>query len=247
MLGIICSTAAGQQRLHFSSRNLVGPDLRPDSIGKPVFFDPNSFDVADYGYRNFWYPVIDGLGTVTSNCVTIENSLPKGGGLYTDATGHDYRYTIFVIRVINGTADSLSLSMFVPATPIELASTFSQITAASPVSNSFTLFLPFDTVTLDKLALYGYGVTDLEPYIPTSVNTGTRIERTVSPGKDLLFYLGILWFPGSPVKREFHNTRHVPVRSSFHIDKEILFYSMRGVSPQLDSAVIPLGRVVVKK
>lgn len=244
----ICLTAIGQTSPHFISRNLLRSSPAKDNRQKPLTFYPStSAGLEDFGYRTFWSPVI--YETVATEGVTIQNSLPKGGR-YTDSTGNNLGYTIFVTRVINDAADPLSLTMYFPATPIELTNTFPTIGSATSSilpSSYLTLFLPPDTMTLDKLSLYCYGVTDLESFLHTSFNKGTMLQRTINPKEDYFFYVGVLWSQISPKKRGYGSATGGPARAGFVLKEQDLFYSIRGISPQLDSTLIPSGRIVFKK
>lgn len=50
-----------------------------------------------------------------SQGVIIENSLPKGGGRYTDPAGKNFGYAIIWTRVINETATPLELTINFPS------------------------------------------------------------------------------------------------------------------------------------
>jgi len=157
----------------------------------------------------------------TGIVVIIQNSLPKGGG-YTDPTGKNFEYRIFWTRVINETA-----------TPLELTINFP---ASFAILHSPYFFLPPDTMTLDKETLYDYGATGLKSFLDTGINKPTMLLRTINPKEACLFYIGALFYQGG----------YGGARAGLVLKEQDFFYSIRGMSPQLDSALIPCGRIVLK-
>lgn len=160
--------------------------------------------------------------------VIIQNSYPKSGGdadekcRYTDSTGKTYRYAIFWTRVINETD-----------TPLELAIKFPAI-LPSPYSH-IKLFLPTDTMTIDKESLYNYGITGLKSFLDTDFNKA-MLRRTINPKEESLFYIVLL----SPLY-------HVggTVRTGLVLKGQDLFYRI-SIAPQFDSALIPCGQIAYK-
>jgi len=163
----------------------------------------------------------------TGKDVLIQNSFPKAGGDadeksgYTDSSGKNYRYAIFWTRVINETA-----------TPLELTISFPAI-LPSPYSNS-KLFLPRDTMTLDKVSLYNYGVTGLKSFLDTDFNS-TLLKRTINPKDEGLFYIALL-----SLRYSVGGT----VRAGLVLKGQVLFYR---ISIGSQSALIPCGQMVFKK
>jgi len=90
----------------------------------------------------------------TSNGVIIQNSFPKGG-FYPGPTKKyfNYSYLVFFTRIINKTENQLEISV-----------NFSGDSIAIPNSPDtfMKLFLPQDTMTLEKENLFSYGVKELE-------------------------------------------------------------------------------------
>jgi hypothetical protein len=165
----------------------------------------------------------------TGNSVIIQNSLPKAGGdadekcRYTDSAGKIYRYAIFWTRVINETTTPLELKIIFPAT---LPSPYSHI----------KIFLPSDTMTIDKESLYNYGITGLKTFLDTDFSN-TTLERTINPKEENLFYIVLL----SPLY-------HVggTVRTRLVLKEQDLFYRI-SILPPFGSALIPCGQIVLKK
>jgi len=170
----------------------------------------------------------------TGKGVIVQNSFPKGGGYldstgkigYTDSTGQNFGYAIFWTRVINETATPLELTINFPADSFAIL--------PSPDSY-FKLFLPPDTMTLDKETLYAYGATGLESFLDTGLNKPTMLQRTINPKEACLFYIGALFYQGEGV-----------ARAGLVLKEQDLFYSIRGIAPQFDSALIPCGQIVFK-
>lgn len=167
---------------------------------------------------------IDWYSETASQGVRIQNSFPKGMGSldssgkigYTDSTGKFFGYLIFFSRVINETATSLELTLNFPAG------------FPSPYSY-FKLFLPPDTMTLDKESLYNFGATGLKSFLDTGLNKPTMLQRTINPKEECLFYIGAL--PGEGC------------RAALVLKEQGLFYRIN-IIPDL---LIPCGQIVFKK
>jgi len=169
----------------------------------------------------------------TGNSVIIQNSYPRAGGdadekcRYTDSTGKKYTYAIFWSRVINETATPVELTINFPADSF----------AIPPLPDSYLkLFLPPDTMTLDKEGLYAYGATGLKSFLDTDFNK-TMLKRTINPKEEYLFYIVKL----SPLY-------HVGgvVRTGFTLKEQDLYYRI-SITPNFSPALIPCGQIVFKK
>lgn len=87
--------------------------------------------------------------------ITVHNSLPKGGGGYTNTAGNNYSYIIFWTRIINESDSQAELAIKFPAKPLTIF----------PSPDSYLrIFLPTETMTLDKVQLGDYGLTNLKSF-----------------------------------------------------------------------------------
>lgn len=160
--------------------------------------------------------------TDSTGVAIIQNSLPKGGGRYTDPTGKDFAYVVFWTRVINETASPLELTLKFPADSF----------AISPLSDSYLkVFLPSDTMTLGKVQLYNYGLTGLESFLDANFNKPTMLQRTINSKEEWIFYVGIL----------IHQVRGT-IRTELFAKERSLFYRIN----LLDSTSIPCGQIVLR-
>ncbi|MEM7727067.1 MAG: hypothetical protein AAGA64_05525 [Bacteroidota bacterium] len=160
------------------------------------------------------------------NGIIIQNSFPKGGP-YTEPTNEhfNYSYLVFYTRVINETGH-----------PIELTVSFSADSITIPNSpNTFVkVFLPPDTMTLDKQNLFSYGVTRLE-----SFDKSTNFQRTINSKKDCLFYTVALFYETNDnVLSEERGGN----RAEFIFNGKDLFFNML---PQIDSLLC--GQIILNK
>jgi hypothetical protein len=155
----------------------------------------------------------------TGKGIIIQNSLPRGNK-YVDPIGRISVYGIFWTRVINETD-----------TPFELTINFPADSFAIPaVPNSYLkVFLPPDTMTLNKESSYNYGVKDLESFLDTGLNKPTMLHRTINPKEECIFCIGALPGGGS--------------RAGFVLKGQDLFYRINLI-PDL---LIPCGQIVFKK
>jgi hypothetical protein len=150
--------------------------------------------------------------------VMVYNSLPKGGGRYIDSDGKVYSYVIFWTRVINESA-----------TPVELAikfSTDSLVIFPSPDSY-IKILLPPDTMTLDKVPLGDYGLTNLKSFLDAGFNKPSMLQRTINPKEECLFYISVVFYQARGTTRAA-----LVLKGQDH-------YFKITVDPDLDSALIP--------
>lgn len=192
---------------------------------------------------NRWWKIKDykvlGVDSETENHgLTIQNSFPKGDG-YTDSSGKIFGIAIFWTRIINQTANLLELTINFPGDSL--------IVNSSPDSY-LKLFLPPDTMTLDKVSLYGYGITDLKYALDTGLNNPSVLQRTINAKEDFIFYVGVL---SDRVPDKESGGRQTGVRQEAGITRTALvlkdnnLYYRIGVD--LDSIFIPCGQIVFKR
>ncbi len=175
--------------------------------------------IKDYKLATKWY------SETASKGVIIQNSFPKGGP-YTDPTGKKFGHSIFWTRVINETATPLELTINFPADSF----------AILPSPDSYLkLFLPPDTMTLDKEWLYDYGATGLKSFLDTGLNKPTMLQRTINPKEECLFYIGALSYQSGGM-----------VRAGLVLKEQNLFYRI-SIIPHFDSALFPCGHIIFKK
>ena len=158
--------------------------------------------------------------------VIIQNSFPKGGSQYKDATGRTFSYVVFWTRIMNETASPIELTIQFPADSLPLNSS----------SNSYLkLFLPPWKMTLEKESLFSYGITGLEPFLDAGFNKPTMLQVTISPKRESIFYTAVVFY---------HNDG--PTRTAFIVKGEDLFYKIIN-GAGLDTMLIPCGKLLVKK
>ncbi len=161
----------------------------------------------------------------TYNGITIQNSFPKGGP-YTGPTKNNfnYSYLVFFTRVLNETAAPLALTI-----------NFSADSIAIPNSSDtyVKLFLPPDTMTLDKENLFSYGVTALE-----SFDNPTGFQRTINPHDESLFYVVAIFYQ---TRASARNQQKGGNRAEFVLEGQDLFYNM---FPQIES--LSCGYIISK-
>ena len=121
----------------------------------------------------------------TGKGITIQNSVPKGGNIepetpYTDSTGKKYFFAAFWTRIINETNTPLELNIKFPADSFAIF---------NPPDSYLKLFLPTDTLTVDKLSKYNYGLTELKSYLDDNFNKPTMLKKTIDPNEDHIFYI----------------------------------------------------------
>ncbi len=164
------------------------------------------------------------------NSVIIQNSGPRGGRRFTDATGIRFGYRVFWTRVINETATLLELTITFPADSFPLPSPDSYM----------KVFLHPDTAT-QSMTQYGETTFDdgRKQFEDTTLlksfcHIPTRLQRTIHPKEAYLFYTVVL---------RHHQRNTSSPRAGFVLKEHDLFYK---VNPELDE-LIPCGRIVLKQ
>jgi len=132
---------------------------------------------------------------------------------------------VFFTRVINETGNSLELTVNF--------STDSIVIPNSP-DTFVKLFLPSDTMTLDKQNLFSYGIAELE-----SFDKSTWFQRTINPKEDCLFYVVAIIYQTMADVRDQQRGGN---RAELVLKGQDLFYRML---PQIDSLLC--GHIIFNK
>ena len=151
-----------------------------------------------------------------NNGIIIQNSFPKGGP-YTGPTDkfYNYSYLVFFSRIKNQTVESIELSLEFTADSVAIPN--------SP--NTFMkLFLPPDTMTLEKQHRFSYGITELDAF-----DKPTRFERSIKPEEDCLLYVVAIFYQTNV---DAWNQERGGNRAELVLEGQSLFYR---IPPQVDS------------
>ena len=154
--------------------------------------------------------------------ITIQNSYNKGGP-YTGPTegGFRHSYLVYFTRVINESEQPITLTVrhSADATPIPNApDTFVKV------------FLPSDTMTMEKRDLFSYGVTQIADF-----DQPTSFQRTIKPQEDCLFYTIAFFYQ----TRDVLNEERGGNRAEYTFDGQKLVFNML---PQIEA--LPCGDIV---
>jgi len=161
--------------------------------------------------------------------ITIQNGYPKGGNIepgipYIDSTGKQYFFVAFWTRIINGTNTAVEFKVNFTADSFPFS--------ASP-DPYVKLIIPTDTMTIDKLPLYSYGLTEMKAFVDANWDKATTLQKTIKPKEEHIFYTVALAYKTGG-----------PARSAIFLKEDKLYYriSMRSHSP----LIIPCGEIVFK-
>lgn len=113
----------------------------------------------------------------------IRNGYPRGGMEYTDPKGVKYRYVVFWTRMENETDAPVELELEFPLNSFE--------NSYSP-GDFLNLLLPADTMRLDKVSAFNYGLPDLKPFFDENLHKPSLLKRTIAPKGSSGFYVVIL-------------------------------------------------------
>ena len=152
----------------------------------------------------------------TSNGITIQNSFPKGGPYPGPTSKHfNYSHLVFFTRVVNETEHRIDLDLNFSADSIAIP---------NATDTFMKLFLPQDTMTLDKQGLFSFGVKDIE-----SFDQSTKFQKTLNPKEDCSFYVVAIFYQtqADPWSQERGGNR-----AELVLDGADLYYRML---PQVDS------------
>lgn len=141
---------------------------------------------------------------------------------YTDPNGKYFSYVVFWTRVVNETATPLVLKINFPAD--------------FPFYFYLKLFLPPSTMTRDKESMTNYGITGLKFFLDTNFNMSTTLQKTINSKEECFFYTVLL-----------SSISGSSLRARFVLKEHDLFYNIKGITHELDSALIPCGQIVFKK
>jgi hypothetical protein len=111
--------------------------------------------------------------------LVIQNSFPKSGGIYTDPNGKQYTYAVFWTRIINETANAVDVNIDFPIDPFEMPSSS---------GNYMKLFLPSETMTIDKEPLFDYGLA-VKSFLNSNRNNPSTLKKTISAKDSSSFYV----------------------------------------------------------
>jgi hypothetical protein len=219
----ICLTAIGQT---ISTKKEDG--FRIDTLIQPILGRIQKTP-PDHSYGNIDTEIkyTDSIG----NSVMIQNSGPRGGWGFTDASGIRFGHRVFWTRVINETN-----------IPVELTITFPADSFALPGPDSYMkVFLHPDGLTQESKTSFDGGkatdyagklfrdTTSLKPLC----HMATKLQKTIKPKEALLFYTVVLR----------HHQRGInSPRAGFVLKQQGLFYKIT----EFGSALIPCGQIVFK-
>lgn len=157
----------------------------------------------------------------------IQNSFPRGGMKYTDANGEVYNYAVFWTRIINETDTVAELEINFPVDSYEVPSL---------PGKYFKVLVPSDTMTLDKIGLFNYGLKDLESFLDNGIHKSSSLKRTISSKESSGFYVVILCLTEGA---------HGTLRTGLSLKGQNLFYNIN--NKEIDCGKINLKNLMLEK
>jgi len=193
---------------------------RQTSKSKPDTVDIETVNsVRQYEYADFM-----------GKRLIIQNSFPKGGG-YIDPNGKKYPYTVFYTQITNETISPIELKIDFPLDSLEF-----------PLSSGvyMKLFIPSDTMTLDKIPLTDYGLP-IKSFFDTGVTKSHSLKRTINPKESTAFYVVMLSNKGVDGT----------LRTGLNLKEQNLFYKISAYKsipglPLMDEKEINCGNINLK-
>lgn len=164
----------------------------------------------------------------TGKGIIIQNSFPRGGGtIYTAAGIRRYGHAVFWTRVVNNTEKTVELNLHFPADSI--------LVYPSPHAH-FKLLVPQDTMTLDKVSVFSFGLEDVKTFVESNFYQPSHLQRTIPPNGESIFYVVLL--------------SHLPTsdqgisRTGLFLKEQDLFYRL--TSP-MGVKLVPCGQITIKE
>ncbi|MGB3798714.1 MAG: hypothetical protein WA952_02805 [Lewinella sp.] len=204
----------------------------PDSVPATASIDPltaapsplNRFVDTEYRYAD-----------AAGHTALLQNSLPKGGSSiepggevgYTDPTGASYGVGVFWSRILNTADRPLTLSLEFPGDSIPLP---------TAPTTYVRLTLPGDTMSVDKLPEFNYGIVSMREHLDNTFGKPTKLQRTIARGGEALIYTAML------VHRPLDGT----IRNGLRVaaDGELTYHVKLGT---VHTATVPVGRLTFQK
>lgn len=115
--------------------------------------------------------------------VIILNGYPKGGMQYTIPNGKVCGYVVFWTHIINETDNALELDINLPINSYEISNL---------PGKYFKVFVPTDTMTLDKMPLLMYGLKDIKSFFDNNIDKPSSFKRIINPKESSGLYFLIL-------------------------------------------------------
>lgn len=159
----VCHSSCGQAQTT-SAKDSIKPENKERSTSPSK--DPNLHTKYEY---------TDASG----KRLIIQNGYPRGGIRYTAPDGELYGYAVFWTRIINETDHPLELKIDFP----------NSYEVPSIPGKYFKLLVPPDTMTIDKVGVYNFGLTGLESFLDSSIHKPSSLKRTIHPNESTGFYV----------------------------------------------------------
>ncbi|MDY0990082.1 hypothetical protein SOM12_21800 [Flavobacterium sp. CFBP9031] len=140
----------------------------------------------------------------------VQNSLPKGGIKYTHPKGNEYIYAVFWTRIINETDDSIELKINFPIDSYEIPTL---------PGKYYKTLIPSDTMTIQKIPLFNYGLTNLETFFDKNIDKPSLLKRTIKPKESTAFYVVTFRLIGGD--------QYGVLRTELSLKGQNLFYKIR--------------------
>lgn len=157
----------------------------------------------------------DSLG----RAIRVYNSYPRGGAY--NGSGQTDGYRIFWTSIVNESETPLKLTVEFPI------DSFPTLTSPNAYIKAL---IPPNTMTLEKLELFDFGVTNIKSILDNGFKKPSKLEITLNPKQEYFYYTLFL----------FHESEGT-ARSALVLKGQDLFYRI-----SIDSQpplIIPCGRI----
>lgn len=184
-----------------------------------LFVYQNAFSQSE-STRN-WVDSELKLTDANGNSVKFINSFPRGGGVVYK-NGEKYSYVVFWTRVNNQSA-----------IPLEFKVDFPEVTYFNSPEFYIQIVLPKETMSMDKVQSFDYGLTNLQSILNDESKQLSFIQKKINPNEDYTFYTAVF----------IHGERWGSARAKFELKDQDLFYK---ISMGSDTTIIPCGSLHFK-
>lgn len=191
-----------------------------------IKIDTSKIKTREFSSNTYFHTEADYKDS-TGNGIIIQNGFPRGGGTLIISNEVPYGHAVFWSRVVNKTDTLSEITVNFPADSIVIF----------PSTNAhFKLLVPPDTMTLDKVSKFSYGLENIKTFVEGNFHQPSQIQRVIKPNEDFIFYVVLLSHLSSSDKGIS--------RAGLFLKGQDLFYRLTVDS--MTSKLIPCGQIAYK-
>lgn len=165
-----------------NAKTVENPVNKKSLTADTVIIDESKITTKKYSNLTYFHTEANYIDS-TGQGIIIQNGFPRGGGSILASDDRTYGHAVFWSRIINKTDTLLELTIHFPADSIVIF----------PSSHAhFKLLVPSDTMTMDKVSEFNYGLENIESFAKSNLHQASQIQRTINPHEECSVYVVLL-------------------------------------------------------